>query len=266
MIVVYTLATGRSGTTFLTGLFAANVHNCVALHERLPFMNGRVIDWHDEGREDLIEREFEPKRRLIESLAAAAVPVYLDCTHLFLKSFCEVAIRHNPEAKLVWLIRDPVAVARSHVGTGYTVNKENPYCCRPSLPIFCGLSLTPFQQFLVQWIEIHNRAAAFVERHDKQGDAFPLISPDGLNDPDSVFRMFAYLGIKTHSQTPIISGEHNASPSRPGAVDTEQETAQFQNVIDKLDAKYLSIFHRPPFTAIGTRWAEMLRSKEHTQA
>ena len=260
MKVVFTLADGRSGTSFLAGLFAANVKNCVALHEPKPYFNGPAIDWYDNGQADKIEEQFGQTRQRIEAAASAGVPVYLESSHLFLKSYCDVAMRHYPDMKLIYLIRNPLEVAKSHINrmpVCGTVSADSPWTVNPDLPIFQGLGLTEYQKFLVQWFEIQNRAVRFLDKYDKWADCCVLEAPWQLNDAAKVRQMFGEMDIETIAKEPVIIGSRNANPDRSDCGLAEEE--ELTDVVRQLAPRYLDVFDSKPFAEMQGHWSNAKR-------
>jgi len=114
MIVIFTLATGRSGTRFLSGLLRHNVKDAVCKHEPYfspsnPTMFGLPIFQYMRGDLEPIRAAVRKKQQRILRYQAAA---YIETSHAFLKSYADVAIEFFPEMKLVHLIRNPLKTAQ----------------------------------------------------------------------------------------------------------------------------------------------------------
>jgi hypothetical protein len=257
MEIVFTLASGRSGTSFLTGLFAANIKNCVALHEPLPYLNDLAIGWYDNGEAEKIDELFQQTRHRIDILAESGVTVYLESSHLFLKSYCDIAIKYYPTMKLIWLIRNPLEVAKSmfnRIDPCGSLSVENPYTINPTLPIFQELGeLTDYQKFLVQWIEIQNRAIQFSKRHNKN---YCVVETAQLNDPDVIRRMFCELGISCAQ--PVITGHKNANANK--TTYGVREIDEFKAVIKRMKPEHLKMVSiiRKRLEPDVPRWLDVL--------
>jgi hypothetical protein len=270
--VIFTLASGRSGTHFLYQLIRRNAVDCVARHETYgfnPSMFGRPIYDCAVGDNDLIRRLLQRKRRIVEGCRAAT---YVETSHAFLKSWCHLAPEFFPRLKLVHLIRDPVFVAKSEASREELIKKLRlPFChyCGGdneryflwSLtglePIFChyeGFKLTRFQWYVIQWIEIENRAMQFLEEFQKHGDCFTLASPQELNSAERIGQMFHFLDLPMRSGQIELSGRRNRNWRATGI--EEEDRRQFAEVVATLPRKYLEIFQREPYSQLP--WVKSL--------
>ncbi|HSU57121.1 MAG TPA: hypothetical protein VLT36_23975, partial [Candidatus Dormibacteraeota bacterium] len=186
--VIFTLCSARSGTLFLRDLFRKNIPDCDSRHETFfdrgnPTMLGPAIYDACAGRVDNIRALLEKKRDYIEKLPGR---VYLESSHAFLKSAYLAALEFFPEMRLIHLIRDPLKVSKSeayreewrrrvhapfHYYRGDDGRRHFYWSLTMNEPIFRHLdveSLSLFQRYLVQWIEVENRAMEFLERHALQ--------------------------------------------------------------------------------------------------
>lgn len=264
--VIFTLTEARSGTLFLRNLFRLNARDCDCRHETFfdfgnPTMFGRAIYDAQAGRIGRIRERLEKKRRYIQRLPGSA---YIESSHAFLKSAYIAALDVFSELQLVHLIRDPMKVAASeayreawrrrvhapfhfyrgddgkrHFGWALTGNEE-------IFENFSGGVLSLFQWYLVQWIEIENRAMRFLDENGLQRRCFTLRTPGDLNDVEKTREMFRFFNIATRRPEIVIGGRKNKSIgyNRNSAADYERE---FQLVLERLPERYLEIFHREPY-------------------
>jgi len=276
MIVIFTLANGRSGTRFLSGLMRHNVRNCVSKHEPYtawsnPTMFGRPIDDYLGGNTSAIRRLVQQKHR---GILRYNTPVYIETNHAFLKSFADAAIEFFPDMKLIHLIRNPLKTARSetnrelqlhkwHVPFRWYTGGDGRRYFRWSLthkePIYQSfdlVELTLFQKYVIQWIEIENRAMQFLDRHHKHDDCFTLHSPGDINDPQRITQMFGFFGLQQAQEQIEITGHQNRTPGAKTII-TEEERRQFRQVIEQLPAESLAVFDDEPY--IGYDWIDLLR-------
>jgi hypothetical protein len=268
---IFTLASGRSGTHFLYQLFRRNAANCVCRHEPYgwnPSMFGRPIYDLAVGDVAAIRRLAERKARLIRSYATAT---YVETSHAFLKSWSDAAVGLFPDMKVVHLVRDPLKVAKSEAYRHALLDwfrmplrnyrggdgRSYPRWALTGLePIFefAGQTPTLFQRYVVQWIEIENRAMRFLDLHGKHADCFTLDSPLELNDPERVRALFDFLGIAARRDAIQIEGRRNRNP-RPTEI-SDQERREFADVVRRLPAERLAIFSREPYVKLN--WAKCL--------
>ena len=111
---VFCLASGRSGTHFLSEILRRNTLGVICRHEPYlwnPSMFGRPIYDHAVGDEAAVRKLAERKRRVIEGYSGATG--YAETSHAFLKSWADLAVEFFPRTKLVHLVRNPLSVAKS---------------------------------------------------------------------------------------------------------------------------------------------------------
>lgn len=264
MRVILTLTSGRSGTKFLSGLFRHNVA-CVCRHEPYldwgnPSMFGRAIYDRATGNLPAVRRLAAQKKRWIEGCGAG---VYVETSHAFLKSWWELAPELFDDWKLVHLIRDPRKVARSEANRHQSADRWRVplryyrvagdrffrWALTGLEPIYASFApgeLTRFQWYVVQWIEIENRAMRLLDEHQKRADCVTLHTPRDLNDGQRVAAMFQTLDAPLRYESPRLVGNRNRTPRAPTVVTAEDER-QFAEVIARLPAECLQIFRRPPY-------------------
>lgn len=197
---IFTLASGRSGTHFLYELIRRNAKNCTR-HETYglnPSMFGRPIYDHATGDVDSIRKLLERKRRIVDR---CRTDFYAETSHAFLKSWFHLATDYFPRLKLVHLIRDPLKVAKSEADREQLIKRLRvPFChyrggngqryflwsltgLEPIFQHFDPAHLSRLQWYLLQWIEIENRAMRFLDEFNNHAVCYTLHSPFELNDP-----------------------------------------------------------------------------------
>ena len=276
MITIFTLVSGRSGTRFLCDLIKQNATDCVCRHEPYfnwfnPNMFGKPIDYHTQGNFEAIRKLLRRKKRGIEYHKAHA---YIETSHAFLKSFYTLALDFFPDMKLVHLVRHPLSVAKSETNRetkldqvrfpmrrykGMDGGKYFRWSLTGNEPIYRGFdlsSLSLFQRYVIQWIEIENRAISFLDDNDMRSQCFTLDSPRDLNDAERVKEMFRFLTLATKSEHIEIAGSHNQTPGARTVI-TDEDREQFAEVVAALPESYLDIFQREPYSAF--EWSALLR-------
>jgi hypothetical protein len=275
--VLFTLASARSGTLFLRDLFRRNVPQCDARHETFfdwgnPTMLGPAIYDAYAGHVDKLRARLLKKRDYINRLPGSA---YLESSHAFLKSAYRVALEVFPELQLIHLVRDPLKVSKSeayremwrrrvhapfHYYRGEDGRRHFFWSLTGNEPIFGHFDLSRlslFQRHLIQWIEIENRAMAFLKTPGLQARCFTLQVPGELNDPAAVRAMFEFFGLKPVQDNVVIGGRKNKSLGRRKTVITAQDEQESEAVLERLPAEYLEIFHHEPYASQG--WSSRLR-------
>lgn len=280
-LVIFTLTSARSGTLYLRDLFRNNVRHCVCRHEPFfdwgnPTLFGPAIYDAYAGRIDRIRARLARKRDYILRLRTGA---YLESSHAFLKSLHVAATEFFPGMRLIHLIRDPLLVAKSeavreerraHAPFHYYkgVDGQRHFCWALTgheeiYRHFDRAKLTLFQKYLIQWIEIENRAIRFVRQHHFQDRCFTMDSPGDLNSRERVSQLFDFLGLETRHPEIILGGNRNASMGYSAAIDPKEEK-EFQEVMTRIPASYLEIFHHEPYTRLKFS-ASLVAARETSQ-
>lgn len=272
MQTIFTLASGRSGTHFLYELIRRNAINCVARHETYgwnPSMFGRPIDDHTSGRQERTRQLLARKQRIVTGYKEGN---YVETSHAFLKSWYDLAPEYFPKSKFVHLIRDPLHVAKSEAYREAVIKRFRvPFCHytggdgqryflwslngrEPIFQHFAEEQLTRFQWYVVQWIEIENRAIRFLDDFNKHAGCFTLHSPRELNESEKVKSLFNFLGLQTRDAEIHFEGRRNRN-WRPTVI-TDEDRREFAEVIQAMPERYLSIFRSEPFASLP--WAKSL--------
>lgn len=277
--IIFTLASARSGTLFLRDIFAANIPHSACRHEPFfdwgnPTLFGPAIYDAYARRFDRIRVRLAKKQRYIDQLTA---PLYLESSHAFLKSAYVAALDFFPEMKLVHLIRDPLLVAKSeawrqewrqrlrapfHFYTGDDGRRHFCWALTGNEEIFQHFEakrLSLFQWYLIQWIEIENRAMTFLEQHQLHARCFTLHSSRDLNDSNRIREMFAFFGLTTRSQPIRLGGRRNKSICHRTVITPEDEQ-ECQEVLESLPKSCLEIFQAEPYLRFD--WSARLRDRE----
>ena len=269
---VFCLASGRSGTHFLYEILRRNTRGVICRHEPYiwnPSMFGRPIYDHTVGDEAAVRKVAERKRRVIEGYSRAAA--YAETSHAFLKSWAEIAVEFFPRMKLVHLVRNPLSVAKSEAIREDLIHRwrlplrnyrggDGRLYFRWALtglePIFAhvrGKPLSRLQWYVIQWIEIENRAMQFLQHYGKQSDCFTLHSPMELNETASVHSLLEFLELPRRGKEIQLKGSKNRTPGIKTEI-TGHDRAEFAEVVDLLPTSYLEIFRQPPYS--HWEWAE----------
>jgi hypothetical protein len=269
-LTIFTLSSARSGTLYLRNLFRNNVRGCVCRHEPFfdwgnPTMFGPAIYDAHAGRLDRIRARLARKRDYIAQLRTKA---YLESSHAFLKSSHVAALEFFPDLRLIHLIRDPLMVAKSeaireqrrrsarvpfhyyrgddgrrHFYWSLTTNEE-------IYQSFDRARLSLFQKYLIQWIEIENRAMRFLDVHRLHDRCFTLDSPRDLNTAAKIQELLDFLGLETRHHRIVLGGRRNVSLGHTTVIHAE-DRCEVEEVLEKMPARFLEIFRREPYTRFG---------------
>lgn len=277
--IFFTLASARSGTLFLRGVFQNNVRDCDCRHEPFfdwgnPTLFGPAVYDTYAGRRERIKERLLKKKRYIDNLPGS---IYLESSHAFLKSIYVAALDVFPNLELIHVIRDPLRVARSeayredwrrrvhapfHFYKGEDGKRHFCWALTGNEEVFQQFEnrrLTLFQWYTIQWIEIENRAMTFLQQHNLQDRCFVLHSPRDLNDANKIRAMLEFFGLPLKNERILLSGRRNQSIGYK-VTDSSEEEDQFNEVISQMPDRYLEIFRREPYSNFG--WANRLRRSE----
>lgn len=267
---IFVLASARSGTKFLADLFKYNVKNCISKHESFPDMFGKPIYWYYQGKAEEIRKQFLFKKKKIERYRQ---DIYIESNHAFLKSYCDVAMEFFPDMELIHLIRNPIRVAKSdsnkqflhdktHIPFQYYRGAFGSKHFRWALTgledIFKTINIdqpTLFQKYVIQWIEIENRAIKFLNKYKKYDDCYTLIVPEDLNDSIKLMDMFNFFKSDLKNKEIVIRGNRNRSiiPT----IIYDQDVKQFKEIINNIPNSYLEIFRDKPYKNL--KWINLLK-------
>jgi hypothetical protein len=263
---IFTLTEARSGTLYLRNLFRLNARDCICRHETFfdfgnPTMFGRTIYDAYAGRVDTVRALLHAKRDYLERRPGR---VYLESSHAFLKSAYVAALDVFPDLWLAHLIRDPVKVAASeayremwrrrvrvpfHFYRGDDGKRHFAWALTGNEEIFRNYDagkLSLFQWYLLQWIEIENRAMSFLDDNNLHERCFTLHCPRDLNDAGKVREMFNFFGIGLKQPEIQFGGRKNKSIGYSSAM-AEQYEKEFEQVLQLMPDRYLQIFRREPY-------------------
>ena len=266
MITVFALANGRSGTRFLCHLLRNNLKDAICRHEPYfdwgnPSMFGPPIYDHTHGRLDRVRQQLSRKQRFI---SRRRCNTYVETSHSFLKSYYDLALEYFPQSKFIHQVRHPLKTARSETNREQWIDsihfpwrdyrteggrKFFRWSLTGDEPIYQAVDLPErslFQHYVIQWIEVENRAMQFLDQFDKHDDCATMISPRDINDPTAVQRMIENLGLETAHEEIQITGQQNRTPGKKTTV-ASQEEDEFREVIDCLPERYLEVFRRSPY-------------------
>lgn len=276
---IFTLTSARSGTLFLRALFQRNVRDCVCRHEPFfdwgnPTFFGPVIYDAFAGRLEKVRALLAKKRRYIERLPGK---IYLESSHAFLKSAYVAALEFFPDMRLIHLVRDPLKVAKSeawreecrrrfhapfHFYRGDDGQRHFAWALTGNEEIFQHFKherLSLFQWYLLQWVEIENRAITFLETNDLHERCFMLHAPGDLNRSEKVLEMFDFFQLEMRDSELVLRGRTNKSIGRTTKITAGDERA-CDAVLKRLPPHYLEIFRREPY--VNFNWSARLRGEE----
>lgn len=271
---IFALCSGRSGTMTLAELLARNAPEYRVVHEPQlnlwnPGMQGPAIYNHTTGRLRPVRALLRQKRRAIRWFRT---PTYIETSNVFLKSYWDLAAEFFPHTKVFHLIRQPLEVARSTANREMWLRQQGQYRyyrgrdgrqyrwwaltgLEPIYHSFDLSELTLFQFYLIQWIEIENRAMEYLRRFDMHTRCLTLHVPQDFNRPQSLAEILDFVGVGSTTDSAAIPGVENRTPGYETTLG-DDELRQCRDVITALPAGYLEVFQHEPYT--GRSWAALM--------
>lgn len=238
---LFTLASGRSGTRFLADFFHHNVKHCYSTHEPYlslgnPTLFGAAIFYNAVEDDARLLPLLEQKRHFIQRIHQ---PFYLESNHALLKSAHRHFDRLADDAGLIHLQRNPLKVAKSELlreqfvrrlplpGKVCRVNDTEFF--RWSLtglePIFKPFDVTQlsrFQFYILQWLQIEQRAQAIIEQPQWHNRVF-FIDVDAELNATSLQAMLDFFALPANktlnldlhrNKTPFVGDSHITAQDR----------------------------------------------------
>lgn len=273
---VFVLSNSRSGTAYLSHFVAANAQ-CTARHEPFfdfgnPTLSGPTIYHNSVGHDEFVESQLVKKKRWIERHAKDA---YFEANHGLLKGGDRLLAHVFPEAWYVHAVREPLKTAKSmvnrehfihrlHVPGRYYRGDDGQRHFRWTLSgheaIFGEVdlhSLSLFQRYVMEWIEIENRAMQLLTTHNAWDQCFFLDVPTDLADAEKLLTMIDFLGLKRDVVPLRTTLRTNSTPGRSTVI-TPEDRREFREVVEALPPRYLAIFQHPPYSTLS--WCPLFQS------
>ena len=268
-LVLFTLASGRSGTSYLADFFAKNITQCYSTHEPYftpgnPTLFGQPIAWNTLHNDCALLPVLERKCRFI---ASRREPFYFESNHAFLKAFNRHAgaLLNNPG--FIHLVRNPLLVAKSEFVREQMIRKVHlPFADYTSdtgerlfrwaltgqedlfqhYPPTLNRPVSRFQFYVLQWLEIEHRAMQLIRDNHWQDRVF-FIDVDVDLKREAVLRnMVDFFGLP---YMPVFNLDlrRNKTPFIGPTLITEQDKLEFQAVVRNLPGSYKKLLQDKPY-------------------
>ncbi|MDE2365751.1 MAG: hypothetical protein KGM95_02320 [Betaproteobacteria bacterium] len=266
-LTIFTLASGRSGTGYLADFFAKNVQQCFSTHEPYfipgnPVLFGKPIDWNTRENDSALLPVLERKCRFIADCKA---PVYFESSHAFLKAFNRHATALLNNAGFVHLVRHPAKVAKSELLRERLIRKLHlPFVDYTSdtgeryfrwaltgkeeiFQYYAGHTLSRFQFYLLQWIEIEYRAMQLIKRNRWQDRVFFIDVDAQLKDEAVLRRLLDFFDLPSRPRF-NMDLHRNKTPFVGPTVITAQDELEMRWVVQNLPAAYKAMLQGEPYS------------------
>lgn len=266
-LTLFTLASGRSGTSYLADFFTKNVFQCYSTHEPYltcgnPTLFGKPIDWNTHQNEPALLPVLARKCRFIASRKA---PVYFESNHAFLKTFNRHADALLNNVGFIHLVRHPALVAKSELLREQLIRKLHlpfvDYISDCGKRVFrwaltgnekifrhyAGYTLSRFQFYVLQWMEIEYRAMLLIKRNKWQNRVF-FIDVNRQLKAASVLKQLVNFFDLPHASNFNMDLRRNKTPLIGPTRITALDELEIQWITQNLPDAYKIMLNSEPYT------------------
>lgn len=264
-LVLFTFASGRSGTSYLADFFARNVTQCYSTHEPYftpgnPTLFGKPIAWNTQHNDRALLPVLERKCRFI---ASRKQPFYFESNHAFLKAFNRYAEALLNNAGFIHLVRNPLLVAKSEYVREQIIRRVHlPFADFTSdtgerlfrwtltgqedLFRHYPPTLSRFQFYVLQWLEIEHRAIQLIRDNHWQDRVF-FIDVDINLKREGVLKDMVHFFDLPHQPVFNLNLRRNKTPFIGPTIITEQDKQEFRVVARNLPDRYQALLQDKPY-------------------
>ncbi|MBX9637474.1 hypothetical protein [Nitrosomonas sp.] len=268
-LVLFTLASGRSGTSYLADFFTQNITQCYSTHEPYftfgnPTLFGKPIAWNTLHNDRALLPVLERKCRFI---ASRREPFYFESNHAFLKAFNRHAGALLDNPGFIHLVRNPLLVAKSelvreqmirkvHIPFADYTNDTGERLFRWALtgqedlfqhfPPTLNRPVSRFQFYVLQWLEIEYRAIQLIRNNHWQDRVFFIDVDVDLKREAVLKNMVDFFGLP-HMPVFNLDLRRNKTPFIGPTIITEQDKLEFQAVVRNLPDGYKKLLQDKPY-------------------
>lgn len=274
-LTLFTLASGRSGTSYLARFFAKHVPRCYHTHEPYltlgnPVLFGKPIDWNTQHNDKALLPVLARKCCFI---AARKEPVYFESNHAFLKAFNRHAGALLNNVGFIHLVRHPAMVAKSELLREQAIRKAHlpfvdyttdggEHCFRWALTgkeeifkFYAKHTLSRFQFYLLQWIEIEYRAMQLIKQNQWQDRVFFIDVDTQLKDGAVLQQLLDFFELP-HPPRYNMDLYRNKTPFVGPTVITVQDKLEMRGILKNLPATYKTMLKEEPYIRCSS-WASI---------
>lgn len=267
-LTLFTLASGRSGTSYLADFFKKNVKQCFSTHEPYfipgnPVLFGKPIDWNTRHDDNALLPVLARKCRFIANCRA---PVYFESNHAFLKAFDRHAGTLLNNVGFVHLVRHPAKVAKSELLREQFIRKARiPFVDYTSdtgeryfrwaltgkeeiYQYYGGYTLSRFQFYLLQWIEIEYRAMQLVKQNQWQDRVFFIDVDSQLKEEAVLEQLLGFFDLRRRPRF-NMDLRRNKTPFVGPTLITSQDELEIRWILQNLPENYKTMLKGEPYSS-----------------
>ncbi len=274
-LTLFVLASGRSGTGYLADFFSKNVQQCYSTHEPYfvvgnPVLFGKPIDWNTQHNDHALLPVLERKCRFI---ARCKEPVYFESSHAFLKAFNRHAGALLNNVGFIHLVRHPALVAKSEwlreqlarrmaiPFVDYNSDDGKRYFRwaltgkETIFQYYANDTLSRFQFYLLQWIEIEYRAMKLIRDNKWQNRVF-FIDVNTQLKKETILKQLVKFFDLPHRTSFNMNLRRNRTPFVGPTLITSEDDLEIQWITEKLPDHYKNMLLSEPYFGSLGRFAD----------
>jgi hypothetical protein len=202
---------------------------------------GKALAWHDNDENEPLRHLAEKRLKRIQRLCQKnKTKHYFEASKFFIRSYCDATFELIPDMGVLLLRRDPLLNARSFCNRGkdFRLDGVMPDFRKACLPMEIS-SLSRFQLYLWQWVEIELRYQQFLDDHNVRRHL--EFDTDDLNDPAKVEALFRHFSIELKKPLYVLEPKNtNVSKGREMTSVSVDDLAEFDRFIERLPAQTLA--------------------------
>lgn len=197
-------------------------------------------------------------------IANCKEPVYFESNHAFLKAFDRHAGALLKNVGFIHLVRHPAKVAKSELLREQLIYKARiPFVDYKSdtgdryfrwaltgketiYRHYTGHTLSRFQFYLLQWIEIEYRAMRLLKQNQWHDRVFFIDVDAQLKDEGVLRRMLQFFDLR-HKRRFDMNLRRNKTPFVGPTVITSQDEREIQEVMENLPDNYKTMLKQEPY-------------------
>lgn len=210
---------------------------------------GKALGWHDNDHSEPMRRLAERRlRRISRKCTRRGADSYFEASKFFIRSYCDAVFEQRPDLGVLLLRRDPISNARSFCNRrkDYRLDGLMPDFRKACLPMDTN-SLSKFQLYLWQWVEIELRYQRFLDDHAISRHY--EFDTDDLNNPIRIEALLDHFSIRLKKSVHSLEPRNtNVSKGQPETAVSMGDLEAFDNFVDRIPASVVDkLPHLPEY-------------------
>ena len=227
---------------------------------------GKALGWYDNDVRKPLQHLAKRKVQRIGNLCLKQqARNYVEVSKFFIRSYCDAMIELMPDMGVLLLRRNPLFNARSFANRkkDFRLDGVMPNFRKACQPMEID-SLSTFQLYLWQWVEIELRYQRFMNDHNIS--RYYEFDTDSLNEPMKVEALFSHFQIKLKKNLHILEPNNtatkpvnNVTKGREMTIGTAKDLEEFDRFIEQLPVS--TLIKLPHLSSYRHSYTEYLAKK-----